>query len=207
MRVAYCVERIADIILPTTQYGVRNTLTFVELFALAVLVGCAGRTTPTPYVPPSLAPTSPLSTPETEAQPRLSTQAVAFGGPEATPTPACKPDLAFLDDLTVPDGASVSPGTELDKRWQVENSGTCNWDADYRLKLVAGPDMAAAPEQALYPARSGSQALVRILFVAPEEAGVYRSAWQAFDPRGEPFGDPIFIEILVQEEDQSPANN
>lgn len=195
MRVAYSVLRVRYDDRRNTFYGVRT------LFALLILVGCAGRTTPTPYVPPSLAPTSPLSTPETEARPRLSTQAVAFGGPEATPTPACTPDLAFLDDLTVPDGASVSPGTELDKRWQVENSGTCNWDARYRLKLVAGPDMAAAPEQALYPARSGSQALVRILFVAPEEAGVYRSAWQAFDPRGEPFGDPIFIEILVQEED------
>ena len=201
MRIAYSVLRGIYEDRRNTFYGVRT------LIALLVLVGCAGRTTPTPYVPPTLAPTSPLTAPETEERSSLSTEAIAFEEPETTPTPACTPDLAFLDDLTIPDGALVGPEMELDKRWQVENSGTCNWDAGYRLKLIAGPDMGAAPEQALYPARSGSQAPVRILFVAPEEAGVYRSAWQAFDPRGEPFGDPIFIEILVQEEDQSPANN
>lgn len=191
----------------TPPYAVRNTISFLGLFALLILAGCAGGTTLTPYVPPSLAPTSPLTTAKAEEPSSPSTEAVALRGPEATPTPACTPDLAFLDDLTLPDGALVTPGLELDKRWQVENSGTCNWDVDYRLKLVAGPDMAAAPEQALYPARSGSQALVRILFVAPDEPGAYRSAWQAFDPRGEPFGDPIFIEILVEEEVPLPTSD
>jgi hypothetical protein len=104
-----------------------------------------------------------------------------------------------LEDLTVPDGSLVTPGSTLDKRWRVENSGTCNWDEKYRLKLVSGLEMGAQTEQALYPARSGTQAVLRIIFTAPEEPGPYRSAWQAYDPHGEPFGDPIFIEVIVQE--------
>ena len=59
--------------------------------------------------------------------------------------------------------------------------------------------MGASTEQALFPARSGTQALVRISFTAPEEPGAYRSAWQAFDPQDQPFGDPFFIEVIVPE--------
>ena len=114
-----------------------------------------------------------------------------------TPTPPCTDNLAYQEDLTIPDGTLVSPGQALDKRWKVENSGTCNWDSRYRVKLIGGPAMGAAEEQALYPARSGTKPVIRILFTAPAEPGTYRSAWQAYDPQGEPFGDPFFIEVVV----------
>jgi hypothetical protein len=58
--------------------------------------------------------------------------------------------------------------------------------------------MATQTEYALFPARSGTQVEIRILFTAPQEPGVHRSAWQAYDPQGEIFGDPIFIEVVVQ---------
>lgn len=117
--------------------------------------------------------------------------------PRFTPTSVCTPNLTFLSDLTIPDGTQVVPGATLDKRWRVENSGTCNWDVHYRVKLIAGDQMGASAEQALYPARSGAQATLRILFTAPIEPGTYRSAWQAYDPNGQPFGDVFFIEIVV----------
>jgi hypothetical protein len=168
------------------------------LFVALILPACGARRTPTPYLPPTVAPTSPLAGPANQARANLVTQTVELELPEATPTPACVPNLTFLEDLTVPDGSLVAPGSTLDKRWRVENSGTCNWDEKYRLKLVSGPEMGAKAEQALYPARSGTQAVLRIVFTAPEEPGPYRSAWQAYDPGGEPFGDPVFIEVTVQ---------
>jgi hypothetical protein len=112
--------------------------------------------------------------------------------------PSCIDSLTFLADLTLPDGSMVSPNTSLDKQWQVENSGTCNWDERYRLKLVSGPELSGRSEQALFPARSGTQATIRVQFTAPSEPGAYRSAWQAHSPQGEPFGDPFFIDIVVQ---------
>lgn len=115
-----------------------------------------------------------------------------------TPTPMCTNVLSFLEDVTIPDGTVVQPGESLDKRWKVENSGTCNWDHRYRLKLVSGPSLGAAPEQALYPARSGSQVEIRIVFTAPTEPGTYRCAWQAYDPQGNPFGDQFFIDFVVE---------
>jgi hypothetical protein len=97
----------------------------------------------------------------------------------------------------VPDGTIVAPGETVDKQWQVENSGSCNWNEGYRLRRISGPPLDAPDEQALYPARSGAQAVIRLPLVAPGEPGTYRSAWQAYNPQGEPFGDPIFVEILV----------
>lgn len=129
---------------------------------------------------------SPSPTPSLTAAPRLPSS-----------TPACEDGLRFLADITVPDGTIVAPGERIDKQWQVENIGSCNWNEAYRLRRISGPPLEVPDEQALYPARSGTQVVIRILLVAPTEPGTYRSAWQAFNPSGEPFGDPIFVEILV----------
>ncbi len=120
--------------------------------------------------------------------------------PDAQPSPTvpCKDNLTFKKDLTIPDGTELAPESTLDKRWEVENSGNCNWGPAYRVRLIAGSELGAQKEQALYPARSGTQAVIRIQFKAPAEPGTYRSAWQAIDPQGEPFGDPFFIEIVVK---------
>jgi hypothetical protein len=89
--------------------------------------------------------------------------------------------LTFISDLTIDDDTVVTPGSSLDKQWLVQNSGTCNWDGRYRLRLINDVALGALPEQALYPARAGLQATVRINFTAPMDAGTYTSDWQAFD--------------------------
>ena len=170
-----------------------NPRYWIILFLTFCLVACQGRATPTLYVPPTREATSApqLSGNSTEAPPR--TQIVL-----STPSPVCSPGLTFLEDITIPDGTSVSPGELLDKRWLVENTGSCNWDGDYSLVLIAGAELGATSEKALVPARSGNQAEIRVLFNAPNEPGAYRSAWQAQDSQGNLFGDPIFIEIVVR---------
>jgi hypothetical protein len=114
------------------------------------------------------------------------------------PTPQCSNLLTYLEDLTIPDGTVVHPGESLDKRWLIQNNGSCNWNENYRLKLISGPPLGISEEQALYPARGGTQAVIRILFTAPDEPGLQRSAWRAYSPDGEAFGDPIYIEISIE---------
>jgi hypothetical protein len=110
----------------------------------------------------------------------------------------CSNDLRFVDDLTIPDNTATTFGLTLDKQWLVQNSGTCNWNADYRLKNIGGAALGAPDEIALYPARAGTQATVQILFTAPFAEGVYESAWQAVAPDGTAFGDPVYMRIVVQ---------
>lgn len=194
----WCVLRTSFVRLRSTPSIPQFTQITSWLGVLLILSACTGSPTPTLYVPPTLAATLPLvQTPKT--QDNSATEVAAQEIPQVTPTPSCNANLRFLEDLTIPDGTLVQPETILDKRWWVENSGTCNWDRQYRLKLISGPEMGAASEYALFPARSGTQALVQISFTAPEEPGAYRSAWQAFDPQDQPFGDPFFIEVIVPE--------
>lgn len=147
------------------------------------------------YRPPTLQATLTPS-PTTAAISSAYTQ-TASTPPPPTATPQCNNNLRFINDLTIPDGTSVPPRSPLDKRWQLENNGSCNWDSRYRLKLIAGPDLGAPREQPLYPARGGTQFTLRMELKAPQEAGSYRSAWQAYSPEGEPFGDPIFIDFVI----------
>jgi hypothetical protein len=135
--------------------------------------------------------TSPPLTPEKAEK----TESLA--SPQASLSPECVSNFLFLEDITIPDGTLVDPSDVLDKRWLVENNGTCNWDRRFSLRLIAGSEMGAGSDLALYPARSGKQVEIQIQFAAPQEPGLHRSAWQAADPQGNFFGDPIFIEINV----------
>jgi len=174
-----------------TGSAIRKHLVTI-LSILLLMTACSSQQSePTPtqgiYRPPTQAVTAtslPVATPEIEVE-------------RPTPEPACTNALWFFQDLTLPDGTQVSPGERLDKRWLVQNAGTCNWDARYQVRLEAGSNMGVPAVQALFPARSGLELTIRMNFVAPDEPGIYRSAWQAYDPDGAPFGDPFFIEIEV----------
>jgi hypothetical protein len=174
-------------------YWKKNNLSshLLALFLLAttsLLSACgeqAARSTPEYFIPPTL---------EKKAEP---IPLVTDTPVPPTATPTCEDGLTFIEDVTVPDGTAFAPGAAIEKIWRVANSGSCNWDADYRLRLDSGDAMDAETEQALFPARSNSEVEIRIVFKAPEEEGTYQALWQAYSPSGVPFGDPVFIIIEV----------
>ena len=181
------------------EFPLRNLL-FVVLTIFLLATACSPAPTPTPFRPPTI-PAS-LIEPTLIIQP---TQEVAII--QVTPVPTilptinpeeCFDDLTFVDDLTIPDNTATTFGLTLDKQWLVENSGTCHWGSDYRLRNIGGAALGAPAEIALYPARAGTQATIQIIFTAPFAEGVYESAWQAAGPDGGAFGDPIYIRIVVQ---------
>jgi hypothetical protein len=164
--------------------------------AVSCLQACSPPPPSTPFIPPKAPPpTNALLPGETPLIPTFTP--IPEATPSPSPTPPCTDGLTYIDDLTIPDGTIVLPGASLEKGWLVQNSGSCNWDARYRLKFVGGFEMGAS-EQTLYPARAGTQATLRISFTAPQEPGEYTTAWQAFGPDGEPFGDTIYMQIVVQ---------
>lgn len=138
------------------------------------------------YIPPTLShiPTAtPLNTPTPTTPP--------------TPTTTCTNDLTFVADVTVEDDTEFAPNTEVIKTWRVQNSGSCNWDSEYTVRLVNGSPMGVSTTQPLFPARSGAEAEVTITFTAPSDAGRVSSTWQAHDPNGNPFGQTFFVQIIV----------
>jgi hypothetical protein len=117
----------------------------------------------------------------------------------------CENDARFLEDLTFPDGEVVVPDQTIDKRWAVQNTGSCDWGPDYRL-LHLGEDEFEAPEAvALYPARRGTNAIWQVELHAPREVGQYISQWQAQAPDGTMFGDVVYILIFVEKPTPTPT--
>jgi hypothetical protein len=170
--------------------------------ALALaFVGCSPVSTPTYFIPPTegLHPsaTGTARGPGAQPAPSMAQPVIVPTLILATPTPPCTNGLTYDQDLTIPDGSNMAPGQGIDKEWQVTNSGTCNWDERYRLKLVGGDAMGANPLQPLYPARAGTKVTLRVIFTAPQTAGLYQCQWQAVDPDSQPFGDAFYMSIAV----------
>ncbi len=186
------------------KYAVR--FSYCVFLLVALLTTSCQETTSTPFIPPTA-----LGNAATQATivPFVSPTAIVVTIAQTPPpdfsptplpstaTPPCINSLKYLSDLTVPDGTTVKPGDSIDKQWSVENDGSCNWDTRYRLKLIDGDALGANTDQTLYPARAGTQAILEIAFTAPQQAGTYKTAWQAFDPDGQPFGDAVYMQVVV----------
>jgi hypothetical protein len=176
------------------------------LLVLAFLTACGGaapeptafdatltRVEATPSVPvPTATPVPATRTPE----PGFTLIPATPIQPTDTPAP-CTNDAVFVADVSVPDNSQVLPGAPIDKRWQIRNTGTCDWNADYRVAYFEGSQMNAAGEHALYPARAGGNAVVQIGMTAPDVPGEYTGRWQLREPGGRPFGQVLFIKIVV----------
>jgi len=143
------------------------------------------------FVPPTLIP----PTPTIESIP------TQIENSEESLPDACIDNLTFIEDKSIPDGTEVTPGSVIEKIWEVTNSGTCNWGTGYTIRLIGGPELEAASPQDLFPARSGTSLTIQIDFIAPEEPGNYRSAWQAYNPSELAFGDSFYIDFVVKAEE------
>ena len=186
-----------------TRIPLRTSLClFIVLLTLISASACSPLNTATPFIPPTaqsqlIEPTF-IINPTQNVVLVQSTPLPTIIIPTATINPAnCVSNLTFIEDLTIPDNTSIAYGATIDKQWLVQNSGTCNWNAEYRLRYIGGAVLGAPEELALYPARSGTQATIEITFTAPFSDGEYESAWQAFDPSGLAFDDPIYMRIIT----------
>lgn len=185
------------------QYAIRIPCC-VFLFLLAA---CAPRVTSTPFIPPTRVnqepqtnanPPAATATPLILSAPTASAAEPTLTAPAPSPAPPCTDSLKYVADLTIPDETLVLPGQSIEKQWRVENNGTCDWDSRYRMELMEGYSaLGAEYDVRLYPARSGTQGTISITFTAPFSPGLFQSAWRASNPDGVPFGDPVYIIIVV----------
>ena len=122
----------------------------------------------------------------------------------------CSDDSEFVADVTVPDGTHYTPGAIFQKTWRLRNSGTCTWDASYRLGYLAGERMSgpwtsplgdpniSQGGPGLFPTvLPGGEIEVSVLLTAPASAGTHRGQWQLFAPDGRPFGTKPYVVIQV----------
>jgi len=125
---------------------------------------------------------------------------VAEASDEQPAEPACSPDAAFVADVTIAPGTAFQPGAQMDKVWQVRNSGTCAWGVGHQLIRVEGEALGAEDSVSVPPTAAGATADLAVTFQAPSEAGTYTSTWRLHTPDGVPFGPALALSIEVEAE-------
>jgi hypothetical protein len=160
----------------------------------------------------SLAGPSPSAIPHGSASPvtpaaKLSPAAPStLSGTESAPSTkaTCSDRIAFLNDVSVPDGARMQPGQPFTKTWRIRNDGTCTWNQEYSLVFTGG-DLMGAPESIPLEGTvaPGSSVDLSVKLVAPQDQGSYTGNWALQNPQGGLFGlgsgatEPFWVQIEV----------
>ena len=156
--------------------------------------------TPTTSLPTEPAETSTPSTSSTpEATSTATTQPVAQITDAQGTTVALCDSLDFVADVNIPDDTNMSPGQDFLKTWRVKNTGSCPWEAGYKLIYAGYADkMDGQAQQLTQVVQPGQEVEISVQFTAPTEIGEYLSAWQMSNPRGVTFPEAIYVKIIVQ---------
>ena len=99
---------------------------------------------------------------------------------------------------TIPDKTEFSPGETFTKTWTLKNTGTCDWNTDYRLSFKSGDQM-GAPDFVKISTETdpGENIAISVPMKAPATAGTYKGFWQMETHEGVKFGQ-VWVEIVVK---------
>ena len=133
----------------------------------------------------------------------------ASNAPTATPLPPvtvptaipvssnCSYSMAYVTDLTIPDGQPISAGDTFTKSWRIKNTGTCPWTTDCSFAFVSGSQMNGKNyyfPTTVYP---GNTIDISIDMTAPSASGTYQGNWQLMTPQGKAVGYQLWVQIVV----------
>lgn len=138
------------------------------------------------------------------AVPTVAPLPTATPAPTATPSPTETPEnpclFATYVSETVPDNTEYSAGANFTKTWKFRNTGTCDWNTDYKAVFVKGDQMGGPDEQNI-PAETdpGEDVTISVNLKAPSSAGTYTGYWQFETHKGMRFGENYFtVKIVVK---------
>jgi hypothetical protein len=106
-------------------------------------------------------------------------------------------NAAFIGDVTMTDGTTVSPGETFTKTWRVQNTGSCAWTTSYLLAFNSGESMSGVSTAVPYAVGSGNQMDISISMTAPTELGTYVGYWKLQNSAGTIFGQTLYVQIKV----------
>ena len=107
-------------------------------------------------------------------------------------------DSALVSNVTIPDGTEMKPGDGFTKTWQIENTGTCDWDNDFRIQFVGGDIFGSDTTKIRRYVRPGETVNISLKMVAPNGSGPVTSSWRIADASGTAFGQIFTIQIVLK---------
>ena len=126
--------------------------------------------------------------------------------PTATQVTYCE-WVAFVKDVSIPDGTKLSPNETFTKTWRLKNRGTCTWTSDYMLVYTSGTQMGGTTALRL-PGNvlPGQTVDISVTLTAPSTAGPYTGFWMLRNPSGTLFGSgdkanvAFYVDIIVKDQ-------
>lgn len=104
---------------------------------------------------------------------------------------------AYISDVTIPDGTTLTPGSTFTKTWNLQNTGTCDWTTSYSIAFYSGNAMSGVTttlSEAVAVASSGN---ISVVLTAPSSTGSYTGYWRLQNASGTSFGQAVYVQILV----------
>lgn len=158
--------------------------------------------TPVPALPTVMPPdTATLEVPPTQTIP--SATLIPTMIPSATPTSLPCDSAKFVDDVTIPDDTSFTPGTTFTKTWRIKNTGSCTWTTGYAVVFDSGTSMGGPASKPLTGSVAPEQTVdISVDLKAPDTANTYKGNWKLRNASGVIFGigsdnKPFWVQIKV----------
>ncbi len=110
-------------------------------------------------------------------------------------------NVAFVKDVTVPDGTPVKMGTTFSKTWRIRNTGTVSWQNRALVRLTPQDERLCTSADRVEVAKTaaGQEVDITVEFVAPWYPGSCRTDWKMVDQHGQfVFPDKVPLYSLVQ---------
>lgn len=107
----------------------------------------------------------------------------------------------YLKDITIQDGTVLMPGEPFKKIWRLKNNGICAWHENYSLIFVSGYAMEGEATTINQYVARGKEAKITVNLIAPETEGTYTGYWILSDGEGKVFGETIYVQIIVSEDE------
>jgi len=118
--------------------------------------------------------------------------------------------IAFVADVTIPDGSTVEVGKPFVKTWELENSGTVIWKDRFlqRIGTTSGLGLCESKEDPvpIRPTYPGQHVQVSVTLIAPRLPGSCKAEWKIVDAAGRyffPHQSPLYTIVNVQAPDQN----
>ncbi len=112
--------------------------------------------------------------------------------------PSACDGAAYVADVTIPDGTVVAPGQSFEKKWRLQNTGSCTWSTSYEIVFVSGSQMGGTtPGFVKVPVPPGNQTEMSVQLTAPTTSGSYTGTWRMQNAGGAQFGSFVTVVISV----------
>lgn len=104
-------------------------------------------------------------------------------------------NAALVADMTDPNVTDFKPGDTFKKTWRLINTGTCDWNGDFKITHVGGDLFGTDTTKIRKRVGVGIIADISLNMVAPSGVGMVTSNWQMATDNGNLFGPVITVAI------------